>query len=457
RTNQWFGEVTGWCTAIVAHLKKLVCVRENVKKDQLALATYEASLRQHCPWWSDWADTCLEHLDAEVPAYHQKQETGHLGWGSNDPIYTSLSYLDELLAVERGPSLEGLRERLAQTIRRNWEEWPWFTRATALTVLRPYHWTNVKQLHTLLDAVTEDTLVADVLQRALGHILRRGATNIVERLKSIWSRIEKIDDPATIARFIGQVLGNATLRARGDRESNPVLEGLATWCDEIRTEGPRNSNTRLELIHGVVWAAKEHLSGPTALTTQHADVWLGFARWGATEFFPAPAETRRHAAIMQAIMSVLEMNWPIAERRRLYDELGDVLERVIREGDLDEYSTLLFKLKEEVGGASSAEGGPARPVALSDELLLRLCRASAERVARWREQRVTTNDLGYVQALSGRDTAELIERVVQNARDREYVRRELPQVVDILATAGLTSLATELRLKLRRANSLPAR
>ena len=450
RADQWFGEITGWCTSIVAHLKKLVCVRENVKKDQLRLAMYEASLKQHCPWWSDWADTCLEHLDAEVPSYHRKQETGHLGWGSNDPIYTSLSYLDELLAVERGPSLEGLRERLAQIIRRNWEGWPWFTRATALTVLRPYHWAIVEQLHSLLDAVAEETLEADVLQRVLEHILRRGATNIVERLKSIWSRIENIDDPARIARFIGQVLGNATLRARGDREPNPVLEELATWCDEIRTEGPRNSKTRMELIHGVVWAAKEHLGGKTALTTQHADVWLGLARWGAAEFLVAPAETRRHAAIMQAIMFVLEMNWPVAERRRLYDELGDVLERIIREGDLDEYSTLLFNLKEEVGGASSAEGGPARSVAPGDELLLRLCRASAERVAEWREKGETTNDLGYVQALSGRDTAGLMEHVVENARDREYVRRELPQVIDILASAGLTSLATELRLKLRR-------
>ena len=449
RNEDWFGEVTGWCREIVSFLKRFACNRENIERDQLTFATYETYLNQYCSWWRDQTETCLARLSAEIPEYHRKRESQHLGWGSNDPFYTSLSYIDELLAIEDGTSLEELRQQLAQTILQGWGEWPRFTRATILTVLRGYHWRTIEQLHSFLDTVVEDTLEADVLQRALEHLLRSGATNIVELLKSIWSRKEAIDNPEKIARFIGQVIGNATLRNRGDKELMPVLEEFAAWCDEIQAQGQSNLKTRLELVHGIVWAAKEHLGSTAELTTQHGNVWLGLARWAATEFLATPLNTRRSSVIMQAIMFVLEMNWSIVERRRLYEELGDILERVIRERNLDEYSTLLFQLKEEVGGATNDHVEQARPVAPSDELLLRLCRASAERVAEWHKLGETTNDLGYIQALSGRDTAELIEQVFQNARDREYVRRELPPIIDILASAELMSLATKLRLKLR--------
>jgi hypothetical protein len=87
----------------------------------------------------------------------------------------------------------------------------------------------------------------------------------------------------------------------------------------------------------------------------------------------------------------------------------------------------------------------------SDAQLIELCRASADRVAAWRTAGTTTSDLGWVAALTGHETADLIRAVLAAASDRNYLRRELPPLIDCLAENGSPGIATEIRVMLRRA------
>ena len=249
-------------------------------------------------------------------------------------------------------------------------------------------------------------------------------------------------------------MGDATIRHRGDGEASPDLEALANWCDQLRDEKDKLPSIRGSLINGVLWAAEQHLDNVQNLAAGHADAWLPLARWGAGEFLGIRMGAEGRANVITAVTCVLKMTWPDEERRRLYEELGGIIERVIREGEVGQFSMLHFELKEELGQRRYTErhgGTGRRTIAPSDELMVRLCRASAERVVGWRRAGETTQDLGYGACLWGGDTADLLEHVYEYARDRDFVRRELAPIIDILAGAGLTPMATDLRLKIRRA------
>ncbi len=453
--EQWFGEIAGWCEKILEVLKRWaglqdVSTAEGVECTPQAYLQY---LDAHAPWWRQRAEACCDRLQKDAPEHHHKEEEGHLAWSSNDPIYAGLSFLDELLAIQHCPELDTYRDQLAKAITSQWKHWPNFTRATVLTVLRPFHWASIAPLRSLLKSVVEEDRHSDILERSIHHLLRFSVPDIVGILARVWERIDTVSDPENTARLIGEVIGNAVMRHRGDSDDHPVLGELTAWCDQLRCEPSGRPQARGALVHGILWAAKEHAGNTHELTSRHADCWLELALWGAQEFLDTGIGVEGRANTLRAVMFVLEMSWPPAERRRLYEELADVFERAIREGDVGEFSMLHFELKEEIGQRrpdEKKEADQRREVAPTDNLLLRLCKASAERVAEWRRKGEATRDLGYGACLWGGDTGDLIELVFLHARDREFVRRELSPIIDILASAGLTTLATDLRIKTRR-------
>lgn len=145
----------------------------------------------------------------------------------------------------------------------------------------------------------------------------------------------------------------------------------------------------------------------------------------------------------------MEQAWPAVLRQRLYENLADGLVHILRNGSLRDFCGLHFELCEELGSKPTVEptqvGSP-----LSDSLLIRLCEESVERVVRWRKEGKWTRDLGWGSGLSGHDTAQLMQRAFENARDPAYFRRVLPPMIDRLADASCTQLAAELRVWLRR-------
>ena len=48
----------------------------------------------------------------------------------------------------------------------------------------------------------------------------------------------------------------------------------------------------------------------------------------------------------------------------------------------------------------------------------------------------STSDLGWAAALSGNQTADLIGAVIGGGSNRDFLRRELPPIIDLLAEFG---------------------
>lgn len=206
-------------------------------------------------------------------------------------------------------------------------------------------------------------------------------------------------------------------------------------------------------LGGVLFGSRQALETEDDLSAQHAQAWIPLVRWAQAEFRGQFAEEARRPTVDQRIMFVLELPWPDDVRVNLYEQLADVLEECIRSAAVDAFVSLHYDLRRELKGErlkreNVTDGG--RPIAPSDDLMLRLCRASAERVIAWKQARETTEDLGYIMALSGEDTAELIKCVFEHARDREHVRRNLPPIIDLLGGVGFTKSATALRLMIRQ-------
>jgi hypothetical protein len=137
----------------------------------------------------------------------------------------------------------------------------------------------------------------------------------------------------------------------------------------------------------------------------------------------------------------------------LLEGMADTVRRVITEVALGGFYTIHHELtkllKHDEAEASDSLAAAAR--SLPPEIMIRFCRASAERVAQWRKEGKTTNDIAYGHSLSGGSTSELIALTFESAADREHARRELAPIIDILADAGLRDIASQLRSKLRHA------
>jgi hypothetical protein len=363
--------------------------------------------------------------------------------------------LDEVLAVQGEGGFAALRRELEEAVDAAWPNWPGFTRATALRVLQPWYWGNLAKLRTRLTQLAEQEMDPLVASCAVDRLLRTGGSDLAANLERFLQRAAALEGFGRTVNLMGRAVGDAVLRQLQGARAGGVVEQLAGLFRGIQQSPPADTGTREELIKGHLWGAADYLRSAAERTEAHARVWAALVQWAASHwpyFTEAPSDNDRFPIL--AITLGLELQWPPGTRRRLFDDLAEPLLRIVREGTLADFFWLHHELRSLLEGKKRQAGaGAAAPIAkgeISDELLLRFCRASAERVASWRAAKKTTSDLGWVSALTEQETADLIRAVVEAGSDRDYLRRELPQVIDRLAEAGCTGTATGLRLYLRR-------
>jgi hypothetical protein len=82
-------------------------------------------------------------------------------------------------------------------------------------------------------------------------------------------------------------------------------------------------------------------------------------------------------------------------------------------------------------------------------VLLQFCKASTERVVKWREKGDTTNDFGFSAAMIGHESFTLFREVYDQGHDPGWLRRQLAPLIDTLAQVGSLQWASELRLHMR--------
>lgn len=451
----WRWHFVYWAEKCLVQLRHHLAHRGKDLQATLSRVDYLEMLTRHFPRWQIVAGWALEGIQTPILDEHVNANTSTRAWGATDPIFVSLTFLDELLAIEDGEPFDQFRAEFGIALAKVWPNWPRYTRSVALVIVRDYYWHRLAQLSAHIDELWTNETDPNLLIRCMDFVLaRRG---VAANLRTLVERLAAIQTADELVARIGEVVGDGLLRWRGDKEALSELEPVAALGDDVMVNPTVLGKHVVAFIRGLTWGALHRIQSTASLTQRHADHWTPLAVRAlelAQQF--CSAEDRLEG-ILQAITSVLESTWPNDIRANLYDRLVEPFEKVLRSAELGDFSWLHYLLCRELEGkidANQSDGGytPQKhvPLAARDEVLVRLCRASAERVLEWSRMGATTNDGGWWTSLVGQDTAEMIRLVYSRGRDRAFLQRSLPAVVDLLHGAGRIELSTELRLMLRR-------
>src|SRR5205807_4061178 len=175
KEEPWKSHFVCWAEQALTELKRVLVLEQgrDPTKEGLGLDEYVSSLGVHTPWWEEVAKWALEGMQGPVPGIHRNNQTAGLSWGTADPIFSSLAYLDELLAVERGEPFDTYRQTLGDAFTKAWPGWPGYTRAIALVSFRPYHWHTIEKLSVPIDEVWKTETDPNILEHCLQLILSR--------------------------------------------------------------------------------------------------------------------------------------------------------------------------------------------------------------------------------------------------------------------------------------------
>ncbi len=450
-STEWIGELLGWCARAVGDMKQWYRIKHEISQDgRIDADRYLQLLEEKAPWWENRVTAALERLKEPAPEDHAEYDSEQISWGSNDPVAGSLQYLDEVLAAPDSSRLDAYRLALADTIVRAWDGWADYTRGLAIAILRTYHWATNEDLAELLLRLLRAATHSRDVELSLRHLLASGQSGVSSLMRSLINRIDTLTDPSDVAYLIGQVIGNAVARCRGDGEGGNELPRISELYDDLGADRSQGQSVRYSLIASIEQGARSHLSSLDRLDRRHAELWLSIVTWGLSDWL-AMGDERNDDLPISPVSAMSEMRWDCHEQRFLLEGMADILMRIIQEADLGAFYEVHYELKKLLKADQSDQSVVLdRAIRLSLEpTLVAFCRASAKRVAQWRKQQRTTNDLAYVFSLSGNDTSELITLVFETATDREHARRQLAPIVDILADAGLHDTSSRLRRTLR--------
>jgi hypothetical protein len=255
---------------------------------------------------------------------------------------------------------------------------------------------------------------------------------------------------------LSRLLGGAAVRAK---LSSP--RGLARELDALLRDALaldwQDDGALIGFLAGVYFGATDVIPLGGTWPPESEAAWLEVVQAVASRWpFTRPGAADDGQFPVDSIFSVLIGVESEEARVRLFLGLLPTLETVLRDGVLADFCEVHFGLKGLVtGGDLVTRRGRERrrglPASLPVEAgLLALCRASAERVARWKSQGKTKADLGWLSGLDGRDSAELFKCCLGASRDRNRIKRELAPLVDILASAGARSVAAAVFTHMRR-------
>tara|TARA_R110002049_G_scaffold309101_2_gene516891 strand:+ start:13749 stop:16325 length:2577 start_codon:yes stop_codon:yes gene_type:complete len=443
---EWRGHCLIWCTGAVRDIKKWCCSTHGVEESSgVPLPEYINTLNTQAAWWEGRAKAALGNLDGDVPDSHRSRHSESIGWDTNDAHATSLKFLDELLAVPDGSYLDSYRAKLSTIISGRWHDWPSFTRALTITTLRTYYWSRCGGLRDLLvDTVHHGTCSQD-LEFAFSHLLRLGYTDIARLLQSLVDRLPILSGPSDIAYGIAHTIGNAVVRANGRESSSKTLIEIRDYFHSLSADSKVAGTHRPSIVFGIIESAKETLASWEELYDQDKESWRTLVTWSIVEWLGFDSEQQNHLPV-QLMTSIREMHWSTNQKRSLFEGFSASVLNILQNCELgsfyDMHHELRGVLEDEVNDSVSTRY-------VRDDLLLEFCAASAQRVANWRLEGRTTNDLAYRFSLSGTDTCNLMWLAFQSCRDRDNARRELAPAIDMLADAGMHDAASDIRTRLR--------
>lgn len=450
----WIGRALGWTHKAIQRLRHTIEKgdgEDHVQK--LTSTTWREALDQNAPWWRSTVDAAITRLNAPLPESHAKKEmkTVRLSWTPDDPILNSLELIDEVLAINPDPPFGALQDRFIDTIVSKWKEWPRFTRASALSCLRPWYWCAFSRLRALLGETLKQESDPVVLRYAVDRlVLANPASEIPD-----FVRRATAGGHADALRTISHLLGDAVAQKLLPSPNGRVIELESYYRQCMAFEWPNAeplSDFLYGALRGIVDCAKTANTEPDGTWP----AWLNeldqiVARWP----FNMLNTDRDERFPVHVLLGLFKNNASAEDHARLFVGLAGTFERILRAGDLPAFCALHHDLKGLlVGTYRFARGGRVRQGGLAmsaavEEVLPALTKASVERVAAWKKEHKTTNDMGWRSGLDGRDSSELVKCCLDASLDRNRMLRSLIPLPDILADAGCLNVAAELRAYLR--------
>lgn len=449
--DEWLGRVLGWCHGAIERLRESVA---NQNGGQVNSQTWREALDQRAGWWMRVAEAALNRLKAAVPQSHTKEITQRLSWFSGDPIMNAFELLDELLAIDSSLPFDALQNQLTETIAAQWPSWPPFTRAAVLSSLRPWFWYQFPAWRSLLTTIVDTEQNPVVVAYAVEKLVWLAPHTPTPELLTFLRRAASGGHNDAL-REVSQLFGDCAVRVVLPRANASMQEAAEFFQDALAMDWP-DAGALAELLgsalHGATDCLQRNEATPALDEAWLAAVNLIVGRWPFSQL----ASSNGGRFPVHALVSVLQRNLTPDLRMHLFLGLVPTFDTILRKGDLPEYSDLHHELKGLIAGRRlPVRGGREwhEGILISDPVetaLATLCRGSVKRMTAWKAEGKTTDDLGWIDCLDGRASAELIKSCLDASRDRPRMKRELAPLIDLLADSGERRVAADLRTYMRR-------
>jgi hypothetical protein len=457
--EEWLGRTLGWGHRAIRQLRRTVEKEDGDDSvPQLSSATWRKTLDENAPWWGRIVDAAIARLGAPLPESHAKREMkeSRLSWMSGDPILHSADLLDSVLAIDPDPPFDEMQTRFIDSITSKWKGWPPFTRASILSSLRPWFWSELIPLRTLLGEIVTAEAHPVVLRYAVDRLVDLAWAKPTADIPEFVRRATAgghADALRRIAHLLGEAVACKLLSSPGNKGS--VLEGYYREClDMVWADAVALSDFLHGALAGIVDTVRnsETVSSGAVWRALLAEIDLIATRWP----FDALAANDHERFPVHVLLSFFRDKASAEERSGLFVGLAGAFETILRSGDLPAFCTLHHELKGLIAGHHRfVRGGREKLEGLQmseavEDVLMRLAKASVERVATWKQEGKTTNDHGWIDGLDGRDSSELVKCCLEASRDKSRMKRILMPNADILAGAGKAQVAGDLFAYLRK-------
>lgn len=412
---------------------------------KLSSETWRDTLDKNAPWWGGMVDAAIAHLSGPLPESHGKKELkeNRLSWSSEDSFLNALQVIDDVLAIDAVPPFDKLQGAVVDVIASKWDEWPLFTRAAALSCLRPWYWCTFPRLRALLTTTLARESNPALLRYAVARLIYANPASEIPEFVRRAAAGGHGDSLRTISELLGDAVARKHLPSPSGRVSE--LEGYYRRC--IAFTWP-NAEALSDFLSGALVGIVARVQSVNAQSNEVWQAWIkeidqAVALWPFSAFTDEGERFPIHVLLKLFRNDVCE-----EERTGLFVGLASTFETVLRSGDLPSFCALHHDLKGLLVGSRRFSVGLPMNRAVENVLPL-LARASVERVATWKKEGKVTKDWGWQSGVDGRDSAELVKCCLDVSRDRSRMLASLAALPDILANAGYLSVAADLRAYLR--------
>lgn len=441
--EEWLGPCLRWAHDAFQGL------RQELKHNAVRAEVWVQILEEKTPWWKRMAEAALKRLREPVPESHAKRVEKELGFSffSGDPIVHSLDLLNELLDVDCKPPFDVLYEALVEVVTSRWNEWPSFTKSAALSSIDDWFWFSCPATRAILADLIATEKKSSLLELGVKHVVSAAASIPVPELEVLLRRAT-VEVLGRSVGWIGKILGQAAFRAQFPKPDDRVEE-LAALFQKFIAVSWQDANSFCDFLHSALFGALDAKPRTGFDQSKTAEAKLKVLElivlhWPFGRLAPDQERFPAHA-----LFTLFEKQDTPDLQSQMFEALLPVFAEVLSSADLAAFCDMHHDLRRLLAG--SWQSTALQMTASVESALPALCRLSVERVAAWKKEGRTTDDLGWLSGLDGRDSFDLVKTCVEVSRDRGALIKELIPLSDKLADAGYHRVAAEMRAFLRNA------